>query len=89
MDATGEQLKIAVVGTGYVGLATGTRLAETDNQVTCVKSTRRKSPCCSPDFPRIKSLLKNALIFDDRNQYAPATMKSLGFGYECIGRAAV
>lgn len=29
-------MKIAVVGTGYVGLVTGTCLAETGNQVTCV-----------------------------------------------------
>ena len=29
-------MKIAVVGTGYVGLVTGTCLAETGNDVTCV-----------------------------------------------------
>ena len=29
-------MKIAVVGTGYVGLVTGTCLAETGNQVICV-----------------------------------------------------
>src|SRR5215217_4103692 len=29
-------MKIAVVGTGYVGLVTGTCFAETGNQVTCV-----------------------------------------------------
>jgi UDPglucose 6-dehydrogenase len=46
-------------------------------------------PFRSPDFPRMKSLLKNALIFDGRNQYEPATMKSLGFGYQCIGRTPV
>ena len=28
--------KIAVVGTGYVGLVTGTCFAETGNQVTCI-----------------------------------------------------
>lgn len=46
-------------------------------------------PFRSPDFPRMKALLKNALIFDGRNQYEPATMKALGFGYQCIGRAPV
>lgn len=46
-------------------------------------------PFRSPDFPRMKSLLKNPLVFDGRNQYEPATMKSLGFGYHCIGRAPV
>jgi UDPglucose 6-dehydrogenase len=29
-------MKIAVVGTGYVGLVSGTCFAETGNQVTCV-----------------------------------------------------
>ena len=29
-------MKIAVVGTGYVGLVTGTCFAETGNHVTCV-----------------------------------------------------
>ena len=31
-----ENMRIAVVGTGYVGLVTGTCFAETGNQVTCV-----------------------------------------------------
>ncbi len=30
-------MKIAVVGTGYVGLVTGTCFAETGNQVTCAE----------------------------------------------------
>ena len=39
-----------------------------------------------PDFAKIKSMLKEPLIFDGRNQYDPAKMKELGFGYFCIGR---
>lgn len=35
-------MKIAVVGTGYVGLVTGTCLAETGNTVTCVDIDERK-----------------------------------------------
>lgn len=35
-------MKIAVVGTGYVGLVTGTCLAETGNQVICVDIDERK-----------------------------------------------
>src|SRR5438093_6216201 len=35
-------MKIAVVGTGYVGLVTGTCLAETGNAVTCVDIDERK-----------------------------------------------
>jgi len=35
-------MKIAVVGTGYVGLVTGTCLAETGNHVVCVDCDRGK-----------------------------------------------
>ena len=35
-------MKIAVVGTGYVGLVTGTCLAETGNQVICVDINEEK-----------------------------------------------
>jgi UDPglucose 6-dehydrogenase len=35
-DGEPSLMKIAVVGTGYVGLVTGTCFAETGNQVTCV-----------------------------------------------------
>ena len=35
-------MKIAVVGTGYVGLVTGTCLAETGNKVTCVDIDQNK-----------------------------------------------
>ena len=35
-------MKIVVVGTGYVGLVTGTCLAETGNDVTCIDCDRQK-----------------------------------------------
>jgi UDPglucose 6-dehydrogenase len=35
-------VKIAVIGTGYVGLVTGTCLAETGHRVTCVDTDERK-----------------------------------------------
>lgn len=35
-------MKIAVVGTGYVGLVTGTCFAETGNKVTCVDIDQAK-----------------------------------------------
>ena len=35
-------MKIAVVGTGYVGLVTGTCFAETGNHVTCIDIDRKK-----------------------------------------------
>ena len=39
-----------------------------------------------PDFDRIKSLLKEPVIFDGRNQYNPKKMTKLGFEYICIGK---
>lgn len=39
-----------------------------------------------PDFERMKSLMKNSIIFDGRNQYDPSKMTEMGFIYYCIGR---
>ncbi|NLF24843.1 MAG: UDP-glucose/GDP-mannose dehydrogenase family protein [Deltaproteobacteria bacterium] len=43
----------------------------------------------TPNFGRIKKLLKNAVIFDGRNIFNPAEMEAGGFVYYSIGRAAV
>ncbi len=40
----------------------------------------------SPDFDRIKQSLSAPVIFDGRNLYDPAMMKTLGFEYYGIGR---
>jgi UDPglucose 6-dehydrogenase len=39
-----------------------------------------------PNFGRIKTLLKAPLLFDGRNVWDPATVRSLGFTYYGIGR---
>lgn len=39
-----------------------------------------------PDFDKIKDLLNKPVIFDGRNQYDPAELKSRGFTYYAIGR---
>ncbi len=39
-----------------------------------------------PDFARIRASLKQPVIFDGRNLYAPAAMRALGFTYISIGR---
>lgn len=43
----------------------------------------------SPDFDLIKSKLSNAVVFDGRNIYDPATMAKQGFTYYAIGRGLV
>lgn len=42
-----------------------------------------------PDFTKIKSLLRNPLIFDGRNQYSLPEMRRQGFTYYSIGRPVV
>ena len=39
-----------------------------------------------PDFERVKSLIKNPVIFDGRNQYDGKKLTELGFKYICIGK---
>ena len=43
-------------------------------------------PFRHPDFDRIKTLLKQPVIFDGRNQYDPAHLHATGFEYAGIGR---
>jgi UDPglucose 6-dehydrogenase len=40
----------------------------------------------SPDFERLRQLLKAPVIFDGRNLYDPASVARLGFTYYAIGR---
>ena len=40
----------------------------------------------SPDFPRLKELLREPVLFDGRNLYDPAAMRRYGFIYYSIGR---
>ncbi len=43
----------------------------------------------SPDFDKIKSALKEPVIFDGRNIYDPSLMKELGITYYSIGRKPI
>ena len=43
-------------------------------------------PFRHPDFARVKTIMKNAVIFDGRNQYDPALLREAGFEYSGIGR---
>ena len=40
----------------------------------------------SPDFARIKSALREQVIFDGRNLYDPAVVSAAGLEYHAIGR---
>ena len=42
---------------------------------------------CSPDFDRMKELLREPVIFDGRNLFDPEIMAEAGFEYYGIGRA--
>ncbi len=39
-----------------------------------------------PDFDKVKTLLKQPVIFDGRNQYSPKDLREAGFSYYAIGR---
>jgi UDPglucose 6-dehydrogenase len=43
-------------------------------------------PFRHPDFQRMRTLMKNPVVFDGRNQYDPAQMKAIGIEYHGIGR---
>lgn len=40
----------------------------------------------APDFEAVKRLLKQPVIFDGRNMYAPGPLRAQGFTYHAIGR---
>ena len=42
-----------------------------------------------PDFARMKTLMRQAVVFDGRNLYETAAMRALGFTYYAVGRPAV
>jgi UDPglucose 6-dehydrogenase len=43
----------------------------------------------SPDFERLRSHMRQAVVFDGRNLFDPDSMQALGFEYMSIGRGAV
>lgn len=42
----------------------------------------------NPDFDRLKTALKTALVFDGRNIYDPEVMRHQGFVYQGVGRSS-
>ena len=46
-------------------------------------------PYRHPDFTRMRTLLKQAVVLDGRNLYSPRAMSALGFEYYSVGRRPV
>jgi UDPglucose 6-dehydrogenase len=46
-------------------------------------------PFRHPDLGRIKKIMKQAVVFDGRNQYDPALLRQAGFEYSGIGRSGL
>lgn len=73
-------MKVGVIGTGYVGLVTGTCFAETGNQVICVDNNPQKLealhkgilPIYEPGLKNIfdRSVREERLTFTDNLEYA-------------------
>ena len=40
----------------------------------------------TPDFDRLRALMRRPLVVDGRNLYEPSRMEAAGFEYHCIGR---
>lgn len=72
----GDNPKVSYVASGYEALEGA------DALVICTEWTKFREP----DFERMKSLLKEPVIFDGRNLYNPVKMAGLGFKYFHIGQ---
>jgi UDPglucose 6-dehydrogenase len=65
-------MKISVVGTGYVGLVTGTCFAETGNEVTCIDIDKAKVGMMKEGkIPIYEPGLEE--IFKKKNYFLPQT----------------
>jgi UDPglucose 6-dehydrogenase len=71
--------RIAFVDTMYDAL----------NGADCLVIATEWSEFRTPDFEKMAGLLREPIIFDGRNVYDVAQMKSLGFQYASIGRPKV
>ena len=80
-------MKIAVVGTGYVGLVTGTCLADTGNQVTCIDIDQNKIDLLkqgqTPIYEPNLSVLLERNISENRLHFTSNLAEGVK-GAECI-----
>jgi UDPglucose 6-dehydrogenase len=70
----------------------GSRIQFSSNNYTCLEGTdgmlliTEWQAFRNPNFERIKTLMRQPVIFDGRNIYDPAALRELGFTYHGIGR---
>ena len=75
----GQEPKISYAKTNYEALK------DADALVVCTEWNEFRRP----NFAKIKQLMKGRVIFDGRNIFEPASIKSEGFEYYSIGRPKV
>ncbi len=77
-------MKVTVIGTGYVGLVTGTCLAETGNEVLCVDIDAQKVATMQcgnvPIYEPNLNVLFQRNIKENRLQFTTSLQKGLDFG---------
>ncbi|RYY19989.1 MAG: UDP-glucose/GDP-mannose dehydrogenase family protein, partial [Chitinophagaceae bacterium] len=70
----------------------GDKITYCENQYDCLQDADALIICTewnefrTPNFLKMVTSLKNAVIFDGRNLFETAAIKKLGFYYESIGR---
>ena len=82
-------MKIAVVGTGYVGLVTGTCFAETGNEVTCIDIDQSKVDRLSSGEITIYEPGLEKIFLRNLKEKRLSFTTSLEEGIKKIGRAHV
>ncbi|WP_432821258.1 UDP-glucose dehydrogenase family protein [Trichloromonas sp.] len=84
MDVAREELPSAWFELGSLQLAS--HQYEALQGVDALALVTEWKPFRHPDFTAMKRMMKQAVIFDGRNQYDPKSLKAEGFQYQGIGR---
>ena len=71
---------------GRAGLALATSAYEAAEGADALAIVTEWQEFRSPDFERLKEMLKSPVIFDGRNLYDPAMVSRFGLTYYAIGR---